>query len=58
MRTPIVFASAGALASGSAAYAAGTHHGHRVAAPHSGMVGGITGMTGTTGSHHCPGMTS
>jgi hypothetical protein len=56
-RTLVAFAAAGAVAGGGAAYAAGTHHnGRAVGAPRYHAARGVTGMSGATGSHHCPGM--
>ena len=55
LRTLLALATAGAMAGGSAAYAAGTQH-HRHGVRHPPLAAGATGMTGATGSHHCPGM--
>jgi hypothetical protein len=58
VRTLAALVAAGAVAGGSAAYA-GTvhHHGRRADSPHHiHLANGVTGMTGSTGSHHCPGM--
>jgi hypothetical protein len=55
--TLVAFVAAGAVAGGGAAYAAGTHHhAHPLKAPRSYPAAGVTGMSGSTGSHHCPGM--
>jgi hypothetical protein len=57
VRTLVAFVAASAVAGGGAAYAAGTHHrAHPREAPRNYPVAGATGMSGSTGSHHCPGM--
>jgi hypothetical protein len=55
LRTLLALAATGSMAGGSAAYAAVPHdHGHP--ARHAPLGAAATGMSGTTGSHHCPGM--
>jgi hypothetical protein len=55
LRTFLAFAAAGAVTGGGVAYAAGTHHhGRRVDATN--QYPPPSGVTGVTGSHHCPGM--
>jgi hypothetical protein len=57
LRALVAFAAAGAVTGGGAAYAAGTHHhGHRAGAARYSAARGVTGMSGPTGSSHCPGM--
>jgi hypothetical protein len=56
LRTLFAFVAAGAVAGGGAAYAAWTHHGRAVGAPRYHAARGVTGMSGATASHHCPGM--
>ena len=55
LRTLLALAATGAMAGGTAAYAAVTHH-HGHVTRHAPLGAGATGMSGTTGSHHCPGM--
>jgi len=57
LRTLVALASVGALAGGTAAYAsAASHHQVQHHVRHYPLAPGATGMSGPTGSHHCPGM--
>jgi hypothetical protein len=56
--TLVAFVVASAVAGGGAGIAAGTHHhhAHRLKAPRNAPAAGVTGMSGASGSGHCPGM--
>jgi hypothetical protein len=57
LRTLVALASVGALAGGTAAYAsAASHHQGQHHLRHYPLAPGATGMSGPTGSDHCPGM--